>query len=57
MWPFVSEKIMHACGQLKTNINKSRIFALDAESEKSVTPTLDRTTEIVPLALINFIEF
>ena len=48
---------MHACGQLKTNINKSRIFALDAESEKSVTPTLDRTTEIVPLALINFIEF
>ena len=28
---------------LKTNINKSRSFALDAENEKSVTPTLDHT--------------
>ena len=45
------------CVRKETNINKSRIFALDAENEKSVTPTLDRTTEIVLLALINFMEF
>ena len=37
MWPFVSERIMHACGQLKTIINRSRNFALDAENEKTVT--------------------
>ena len=34
---FVSERIMHACGQLKTIINRSWNFALDAENEKTVT--------------------